>query len=65
MDEAKSNQALIFVMSHLGSFYPKFLDKTRIFQGKGRLFEMGLQPYPIVIIIGCIGSVIEKGIGHV
>jgi hypothetical protein len=36
--------------------WPKFLAKMRIFPGKDRLFEMGLQPYPIVILIGCIDS---------
>jgi len=37
----------------------------RIFGDRVRLFEMGLQPYPIVIIIGCIDAVIMKGIGYV
>ena len=35
---------------------PKFPEKMRNILGKDRLFEMGLQPYPIVIIIGCIDT---------
>jgi hypothetical protein len=46
-------------------FFLEIPGKMRNISGRFRPFEMGLQPYPIVIIISCINAVIMKGIGHV